>query len=275
MTPEEELSRLNRLLHQYETVYRTTANPDQRERVGRQIRELRGTREKILAVHVIDPELQEEEQAEEGDELAGFPLLALLQAENAVAPPSAAVPPFGPKNIPPTASQEEMSNLSLYVRRFEREFLPFLTEKQLKLDFKFSMDRDSFYSFLQALQRSLNDFREECRRLAEGVVSRDREREVRGRALKLARFSAVEGAKFFRALERFSTELAADATADGTKCLNGDRQISFDAVEGHRILQGRRVKDGLEELKRLAAEVVSYLNIPEIEIQENERADRH
>jgi hypothetical protein len=275
MTPEEELARLNRLIHQYESVYRTTANPEQRERVGRQLRELRGTREKILAVHVIDPEIQQEETEEPEDELAPFPLLRGLRAENAGLPAPAAVASFAPKNVEPTASQEEMFNLSLYTRRFEREFLPFLTVKHLKLDFKFSLDRDSFYGACQDLQRSLGDYREECRRLGEGVVSKNMERETRARALKLTRRIAVDGAKLFRGLERFASELRADAASDGTKCLNGDAEISFDAVEGRRELQGRHVSDALGDLARLCTEAVAYLNVPEIDIQESERADRH
>ena len=275
MTPEEELARLNRLLHQYETVYRTTPNLEQRKRVARQIRELRSTREKILAVNAIDPDLQEEERPEEAEGAGQFLLLEALREDNAAATRAAAVEPFAPKNVAPTASQEEMFNLSLYVRRFEREFLPFLTAQHLKLDFKFSLDRDSFYNACQALLRSLGDYREECRRIAEGSVSKDLERETRARAMKLTRSIAAEGAKLFRSVERFAAELSADASSEGTKCLNGNAEITFDAVEGQRILQGGRVKDGLVQLGRLASEVMAYLNVPEVEIQESERADRH
>ena len=34
MTPEEELKRLNKLIRQYETVYRTTPDAEQRERAA-------------------------------------------------------------------------------------------------------------------------------------------------------------------------------------------------------------------------------------------------
>ena len=43
MTPEEELKGLNRLIRQYETVYRTTPDPDQREPLARQLQQLGAT----------------------------------------------------------------------------------------------------------------------------------------------------------------------------------------------------------------------------------------
>ncbi len=279
MTPAEEFARLNRLLRQYETVYRTTSDPQQRERVGKQIKALRIQREKMLAVHALDPDLASaEEAAEESREDDGeeqdLPILARLRAQNSAAHPPNAVAPFGPSNVPPTASQEEMLSLALYIRLFETEFLPFLTPQQLKLDFKFSLDRDSFYSPFQAIQRSLADYREESLRAAEGAFSKDRDREMRGRLTHLGRQIAMEAARFFRALQAFAAELALDAVTSGTKCLNGNARIAFDRVEGVRALQGKRVSEGLGELKRLAAEALVCLNVPDIEVQEGEGAER-
>jgi len=273
MTPEEELQRLNRLLVQYETVYRTTPDPDQKERALRQVRELRAYREKLRAVLVVEetPVGQQEEK----DALAPFPLLVALREENLSLPPVSAVAPFAVEGATPTASQEEAYNLSLYVRRLEREFIPFLTSKLLKLDFKYSLDRDAFYGSLQALQRRIDDYRDECRRIAEGSKNREMEMETRKRAVKVARLAAVEGAKLFRALHAFATDLVDDAAGDGVKCLNAESEIAFDSLEGERMLQGMQVKAALGELGALAAEAVEYLNVPEIDTQENGRADRH
>ena len=275
MTPEEELAKLERLLRQYESVFHTTKSAEQKERVAREIKKIRATREKLLAVNVIAPEARPDETPEEEDSFASFPLLTLLRLENQAAAKPEALESFAAKNTEPTPSQEEMFNLCLYVRRFEREFLPFLTGKHLKLDFKFSLDRDSFFAPFQALQRSITDYREECRRIAEGQVGKELVKDTRARTVKLARRIAVDGARLFRALEAFAAELAEDAGGHGTKCLNGGSEIAFDALEGRRELQGRRVRDALDDLSRLSAEAVEYLNVPDIEIQESERADRH
>ena len=53
------------------------------------------------------------------------------------------------------------------------------------------------------------------------------------------------------------------------KCLNCDDEIEFDTIEGKRLLEGQTVSRALETLRDFAAEAVAYLNIPEIETQEN------
>jgi hypothetical protein len=274
MTPEEEVKGLNKLIKQYETVYRTTPDADQKERVERQLKDLRSYREKILTVNVIrEQDLEEEVDGE--DPLEHVPQLKALLAKNSTDSPAEAVAPFATGDAPPTTAQEEMFHLALYVRQYEREFLPFLTEKKLKLDFKYSLDRDAFYNSFQAIQRKISGYRDESRRLAEGLVSRDMELEIRKRTLKLTRLIQAEAARFFRVIERFCGILIEDAHGDMVKCLNCNGVITFDSIEGARLLQGRTVGGALGDLREFAAEAVAYLNIPDIESQESDRADRH
>jgi hypothetical protein len=268
MTPEEELKRLNRLIHQYETVYRTTPDAGQRGRVERQLRELRSYRDKILAVNEIDP-VELDEVVSANQELADFPILQRLVDDNAARRDGLEVASFAPPEEAPTASQREVFHLALYVDFFEREFIPFLSEKQLKLELKYSMDRDGFYAGLQAVVRRLANYREEQERLAQGMVSREMEVEVRKRSFKLKRLIEVEAARFFRAVERFSDELEQDARGDGMKCLNNRSEVFFDRIEGTRMLHGKAVSDALAEMREFSSEAVAFLNIPEIESQEN------
>ena len=264
MTPEEELKRLNKLIRQYEAVYRTAPNADQKERVQRQLREFQGFRQKILAVNVID-ERALEESAPEEEPLEQFPVLALLIRENEGLNPDTRIASFAAKDSAPTSLQSEMFHLALYTAFYEREFLPFLTEKHLKLDLKYSMDRDAFYNTFESLQRKISDYRDAHQSITEGMVSRDLETEVRKRALKLTRMVEVEAAKFFRTVERFCADLLQDAREGGVKCRNWEREVSFDKIEGSRMLQGRKVIDVLAQLKDIAAEAVAYLNVPEID----------
>jgi hypothetical protein len=242
--------------------------------VERQLKELRSYREKIFTVNVLrEQDLDEEEEGE--DPLTSAPQLKALLEKNSSDPPGEAVPSFAPGDAAPTTAQEEMFHLALYVRHFELEFLPFLTEKQLKLDFKYSLDRDAFYNSFQAIQRKISSYRDENKRLAEGLVSRDMELEMRKRTLKLTRLIQADAARFFRAIDRFCGELIQDAHGDMVKCLNCSGVISFDPIEGVRLLQGRTVGGALGDLRDFVAEAVAYLNIPEIEGQESERADRY
>ena len=220
--------------------------------------------EKILAVNVIDEQALEESAPEE-EPFEEFPVLGLLITENSSLKTDSADCLIRRKSAAPTSLQTEMFHLALYAAFYEREFLPFLTEKHLKLDLKYSMDRDAFYSSFESLQRKISDYREAHQNITDGMVSRDLETEIRKRALKITRVVEMEAAKFFRAIERFCDELVEDARAGGVKCRNSEGVISFDKIEGNRMLQGRKVIDVLDQLENVAAEAVGYLNIPEID----------
>lgn len=151
----------------------------------------------------------------------------------------------------------------LYVRFFQSEFLPFLTEKRLKLDYKFSLDRSGFYGKFKELERKLGNFREENERLANEVMGREMQSEVRKRSEKLKRQLKSDAARLFRAVHGFAEELVEDAQGDGVKCLNGNEEIAFEDIEGRHLLAGMRVRDALAVLMGFASEVVSYLKVPE------------
>jgi hypothetical protein len=257
MTPEEEVRRLNRLIRQYEDVWRTTPDADQKERASRQLRELRAYRDKILAVNVIDRG-KVDEPKEAPDALAEWPLLRELEAAD-----------------DKTADLDvEVRHVALYLDHFSQEYLPFLTETRLKLDLKRAIERDAFYRRFQELERRLEDWREAHRRLDDGGFNRDLENEIRTRLFKLKRILAVEASRFFRSLQRFARVLVEDARTDGVQCLNAKDEIAFDPIEGVRRLAGRTVEEALGELEVFATEAVDYLSIPEIGNQESDSADR-
>lgn len=255
MTPEEELKKLDHLIHQYESVYRTTKSSEQKERVERQLKELRSNRQMILDVNVINIEAMRQKDA-----LAEFGhLRRLLDAESR----RSVGERLEPLDADPTLAQEEIFNLMLYVRFFQSEFLPFLTEKRLKLDYKFSLERSGFYGKFKELERKLNNFREESIRLSSNSAGRKNEPEVRKRSEKLKRQIKSDAATLFRAVEGFSQELIDDVQGDGVKCLNGKEEIAFENIEGKHLLEGMRVREALSVLMGLAAEVVAYLKVPE------------
>lgn len=269
------MKKLNKLIKQYETVYHTATDGDQKERVGKELKKLKSYRDKILAVNVIDGE-DLEDPPESQDELEEYPILRSLIEEREKTRAlrrKMALHVDEPHSLTP--SQNEVSRIALYTGFFEQEYTPFLTEMRLKLDFKFSMERDSFYRRFQDLTRKIADYDDEATRLAEGGYAKDMEMEIRKRTFKLKRFLEVEASRFFRAVRRFTTELIDDARTDGVKCLNADSEIEFDKIEGKRMLEGTTVVDALEMIRAFADEVIEYLNVPEIESQENERADRY
>jgi len=260
MNPEEELKNVNRLIHQYEIVSRTTKSDEQRERVEKQISELRSYRQKILEVSIIELEAPKKTEA-----LGEFKHLRRLLDAECRRPIGERLETLAANDAEPTTAQEEIFNLMIYARFFQSEFLPFLTEKRLKLDYKFSLDRDGFYRKYKEIERALDEFRKENARISNGTVRREMEPEILKRIITLKRRIKSDAAKLFRAVHGFCEELMEDADRDGVKCLNGSEEIVFDDIEGRRLLAGRRVSDALAVLAGFASEVVAYLNVPEIE----------
>lgn len=267
MTPEEELARLNLVIRQYESVYKTTSDKDRRLRVDKQLKELKKRREQILAVNVVEPLSAQTD--EDTDPLSEFPLLQWLLARESSLDPQKRVPLLWGRDAEPSSAQQEIYHLMQYTRWFRDEFLPFLTEKRLKLDFKFSLDRDGFYARFQDVERKLDGFREESRRIQEGLNGHEMEVEMKKRVGKLKREIEADAAKLFHAVRVFARELSEDAAGEGVKCLNGNERIEFDRIEGKRALEGRTVRGALDDLTRLGSELERFLNVPDLESQES------
>jgi hypothetical protein len=256
MTPAEELRRLNRLIRQFEAVFKSTRDPQQRERVNRELRQLRTYKEKLESFHEFDP--KELEEPGEQDELEEPPYL-----KNALAA-------GGDKESPVSRvragdyQDREIYQLALYLAYFESEFLALLSETRLKLDFKHSLERDSFYHRFENLRRLLEDLREDTSRI-EDFLGQKHEEEMRMRSFKKSRNLIMEADRFFRNLQGFAGGIADDIAAAGSICLNPRDLLRFDRLQSGRLLEGLSVEKALGALAEFSSEVASYLNVPQID----------
>jgi hypothetical protein len=252
MRPEEELIRINKLVRQFESVYRTTVDEGQKERVATELKKLKKYRQKLESFHVLE-ETEAEEQ-EEFEEYADYPFLKSLRArENA-------------DNPAESYSDPEVANLSRYICFFEEQILNLLSKTKLKLDFKFSMERDAFYHRVENLRRQLEEFVDDTSRI-DGYEGPHGE-EMRMRNFKKKRNLILEADRVFRRLLGFTADLLSDIEEDGMKCLNAEERINFDKIESNKYLQGLSVREALKRVNELCGEVVDYLNVPRIEVEE-------
>jgi hypothetical protein len=260
MTPEEELKRLNRLIREFEAVFKSTKDPLQRERVTRELRKLKAYKEQLESFHEIDPaQLAEPEQI---DELQAFP--HLKEALQLVGREDSALG----KPAEEDYQDREVYHLALYLALFEAEFLALLSETRLKMDFKHSLERDSFYHRFENLRRLLLDIKEDASRMDE-YLGRKHEEELRLRSFKKKRNIILEADKFFRNLAHFAGALTEDIAAAGSICLNADDVLRFGRGPNKRLLEGLTVEQALARLDKMAKEVVSYLDVPQFEVQES------
>lgn len=260
MTPAEELKKLNRIIRQFEAVFKSTKDPVQRERVTRELRKLKTYKEKVEGLYVIDP--RELEEPEPEDALDAYPYLKkVLSAGAREGSPVAEVKD---EDYP----DREVYQLALYLAYFESEFLALLSETRLKLDFKYSLERDSFYHRFENLRRLLLDIREDASRMEE-YIGQKHEEEMRLRSFKKNRNVIMESDKLFRDLIRFAGSLAKDIAARGSTCLNAHDVLRLDKLHGRRELDGLKVEEALGELYSFCREVVDFLKVPQIDTQES------
>ena len=254
MKPEQELKNINKLIRQFESVYRSSSDPYQLDRVGKELKRLKKYREKLESFHVIDSEELVEPQLQ--DELEVFPYLRDLVKQDNRSEDDPELSLLG----------KELFRFLLYLNFFEKELLTFLSEKRLKLDFKHSIERDSFYHRFGSISHRLKDFKEDAARI-DGVEDAH-EKEMRHRSFKKKRNLFLDGDRFFRSLVKFSKDLFEDLREDGLKCLNGNEVMEFDKLEGNKYLEGVKVEDALVKLGDFSREVILYLNIPQIKAEE-------
>jgi hypothetical protein len=259
MTPEEELKSLNRAIRQFESVFKSTKDPSQRARVTEELKKLKTYRDKLQTFHEFDDSVMEEQAAV--DEWEGLTYLKTILER------------IGKKSKEKKESYDdvfddrELYYLHLYLNFFEEDFLTILSETKLKLDFKHSLERDSFYHRFENLRRLFDNVHEDSSTVGL-YTGQQHEEDMRKRSFKKKRNVIVEADKFLRSVIHFSSTLVTDIEAGGLICLNADDTLHFDRIEGKRFFEGRKVHEALVELQAFAKEVIEFLNVPQIESRE-------
>ena len=118
----------------------------------------------------------------------------------------------------------------------------------MKLDFKYSLERDGFYHLFQEIQKKIADFEDELNIIHKGNYKEAALTEIKNRRLRKRRILIVETDRFFRKLKKFAVEIIEDIEKDGVACLNSDARIHFEIIEGVRYLEGHVVREGIEIL---------------------------
>ncbi|RPJ07024.1 MAG: hypothetical protein EHM28_08610 [Spirochaetaceae bacterium] len=247
--PVEELKQLNRAIHQYEIVLKTTKDPVQKHRVSKELVRLRDYREKFHHVYSV---VEEETEQTSENEFEGFPFLyqnVSLDEDR-------------------LAHDREVNALLAILHFFEKEFLSLMTERRLKLDFKYSLERDGFYHLFQDIQKRISDFEDELKIINNGNYKEAALTEIKNRRLRKRRILIIETDKFFRRLKKFDQEILEDIEKDGTACLNKDERVHFEMIEGMRYLEGYTVAESMSIMFQFTNEAISYFNLPEIIVQE-------
>ncbi len=246
--PAKEIRKINRVIHQYKVLVKTTVNEDQRHRVKIRLKELHDYKDKILKTFDINQQKIIEEENESRQVTNEYHFL-----NNII--------PNDFKNID---LDYEISDIDAYLRYYDEEIIVVLSERNMKLDFKYSIDRDNFYHKFKDLQRKMKDYEEEIIHILEATYAKNEELEMKQRNLKRMRHIEIETYKYFKSIEKFCLDLIEDIEIDGSKCLNSMDIMIFDKIEGEKYLDGMTVLEAIKMVRDYSREVILYLNIPQI-----------
>jgi hypothetical protein len=161
------------------------------------------------------------------------------------------------------ANVRDVQALALYLQHFDDEFLGLFNERRLKLDVKYSLERDTFYNLFSQLTRKLESYRNEDDRIQAGEYTRQYEEDILKRLVEMRHALFVEADRFFRQLNRFAADLLDDLGGDAVLCQNGDDVLEYSDLDREKDLRGLSVEQALEQLYELSDEAIAYLDIPD------------
>ena len=227
---------------------KTTRNPFQQSSLAGELGRLEQERMQIDSLFDEPAEVVDEDAPQEQ-----FPLLNRIYQEN-------------PELLAKCRHiDRDIRAAILYVSYFDQEFVGMFTIRKMRLDVKYSVERDSFYDLMHQVTRSLKNYRTEADRIAEGSYAKQYESEILKRKVEMQHVVLGEIDWFFRKLRRFAKELLADIEGDRVLCQNPDEPLDYTTMDQERLLRGRTVRDGIDALHEYACEAVDYLDIPEFQ----------
>jgi hypothetical protein len=153
----------------------------------------------------------------------------------------------------------------LYMQFFEDEFLGMFTVRKLRLDVQYSVERDQFYDLFHQVQRSLENYRTEADRIADGTYTKEYEAEILKRKVEMRHALLVELDWYFRKVKRFARFLLEDMGGEGVLCQNPDEKLNYTQLDRETTLRGKTVTEGLAELLALAVEGIEYVDVPDFQ----------
>jgi len=226
-----------------------TQNPFQKSSIAGELGKLEAER---MQLDSLFEQVPEEDVAEEAPE-EQFPLLNQVYHEN---------PDLLQKS---NHLERDIRASILYLHYFEREFLGMFTSRKMKLDVKFSVERDSFYELIHQVSRSLQNYRTEADRIASGTYAKQYEADILKRKVEMRHTLLIEVDWYFRKLRRFAKELLRDIEGDGLLCQNPEAELEYSSFDQETLLRGCSVHEGIQKLYDYSAEAVEYLEIPEFQ----------
>ncbi len=159
----------------------------------------------------------------------------------------------------------EIRDLLVYMQYFEDEFLGLFHERKLRLDVKFSVERDGFYNQFNQLHRRALTYCDESDRIQGGNYTKSYEDDILRRMVEMRHGVYIEADRFFRQVLRFASDLLDDMHGEQILCQNSDDPLEYSAIDREQELRDLSVGEGIERLHEISREIVDFLDVPDFQ----------
>lgn len=255
-----EVEKLARYLKQMESIVRTSSNPDQVQRVKKEIAK---QREKIKTLWSgYNPE-----------KMSPDDVLSTIVASGAGDSSSAGRGDDGPDSlidalpehkVSPHSTDPDVNLLSKVLNAIQKEYWPAISEQHTKLDFSLSQERDSIRYLLDTALRNMKILGETVDEYAQAEKQDFREQLLKMKS-KQSRVFLFETDEALRTVREFLRKLLENMQSKQGGILNPDEKIRFnERFEDATFLEGVSVPDAIERFHTLVNETIQRLNLPQV-----------
>jgi hypothetical protein len=242
-----DLEQKTRILKQLEGVYKTSTSIAQKQRVYKEIQELKKV---IKELQQRSETIGFEEKGEEGSESwsSAVSILGRIKISK----------------FKKDSKDREMDAVVSYMHFFEASYLPILSARYIKFDYSHSGKRDTFYPRFMEIMHLLKqyDYEDELQQrkeLERSSLYRDKSVMQKGRQMYLFALDS-----FFKDMRNFLKVAMDDNETGGTILMNPDDIIHLEEFEENKKLNNYSVIKALQEIYTFSDEFIKFLAMPEI-----------
>lgn len=240
-TPDRD--QVERTIKNLENVLKMSKDQIQRQRVFKDIQRWKEILETLPKKQVKELDSYDEEKS--ASALADYELLkyiTVLQMNKKI-------------------DDKDLNEIFTFMKFFEDEYLGMLGEYHLKLDYNQSDLRNTFYPKLHDIHNALEHYANALIKFDDEYNPVDKTR-LKMMVQEEYRNLLKKVGDFLRRLSNFINDLVYDYEQSGSVIKNPHEKLRFSS--GGNVLNGYTVIEGLKDLQLFLAELLDYLNIPEM-----------
>lgn len=249
---EEKARQIVRSIRALEGVYKTTPDPNQRERVKSDLKLLR---DKLSEIYP-NADLKELIEAISTDDQ-----VVKLNGTSEMAH-SEYLKEIVIEKVSNFRDDKDINFAASVFKHFSDKIWGVISDQYTKLDYSHSLERDAIYRKLDECQRALKIFQQTVEDI-ERANSNAHVSQLNLMRMRQGRVFLMDLYDFFKYVNEFVAKILADTEFGGTMVLNADDKITYAKYDVNKTFEGLTVKESLRYLKGFVQDVLKIIKVPD------------